>query len=142
MNISVIFWIAVAVILGIIEASTFSLTCIWGALAAVFSAVMTFFGMSFEISVYWFIGITAVLLLCTRPFAKRFLIKRNIPTNADRIIGAEGIITKSITSDAPGELKIMGQYWSAVSDNNPEIAEGTRVVVRSIEGVKAKVDIV
>ena len=140
MNISVVFWISVTIVLAIIESLTFSLTCIWGALAAVLCAIIASFGISFRFSVYLFIGMTTILLLCTRPFVKHFILKKNIPTNADRIIGAEGIITKNITRDTPGEIKVMGQFWSAVSDSNLEISEGTRVVVRSIDGVKLKVD--
>lgn len=140
MNISVVFWILVTIVLAIIESLTFSLTCIWGALAAVLCAIIAAFGISFKISVYLFIGMTTILLLCTRPFVKHFIDKNKIPTNADRIIGAEGIITKDITRDAPGEIKVMGQFWSAVSDTEFEISEGTRVVVRSIDGVKLKVD--
>ena len=142
MNISVIFWIFIAIILGITESLTLSLTSIWGALAATLCAVFASFGISFKISVYLFIGITVVLLLCTRPFIKHFLLKENFPTNADRIIGVEGIVTKGITKDNSGVIKVLGQFWTAVANENIDIPEGTRVVVRSINGVKVKVDIV
>lgn len=142
MNNTVIFWIAAAILLGIIESATFSLTSVWGAIAAVICAVAVYFGASFKLSVCMFITITVVLLLCTRPFVKRFLTMKNTPTNADRIIGSEGVVIKGVKADEPGEIKVMGQFWSAVSEDGSEIPEGTRVVVRSIEGVKAKVDIV
>lgn len=142
MNGLVIFWIAVAVILGIIESLTLSLTCIWGAVAAIFCAVISSFGIPVHFSVYAFILITALLLMATRPVVRKFLTKENTPTNADRIIGAEGVVVKKITVDNAGEVKVMGQYWSAISSGNSEISEGTRVLVRSIDGVKVKVEIV
>lgn len=141
MNFLVIFWIAIAIFLGVIESLTFSLISIWGALAAVLCAVISTFGLSFTSSLCLFICITVILLLCTRPFVKRFLLKNNIPTNADRIIGASGVVTKTVTLDNPGEVKVMGQFWTAVSETNEEISEGTRVVIRSIDGVKVLVDI-
>lgn len=142
MNQFVWFWIAVAIVLGIIESLTFSLTSIWGAISAVFCAVAVYFGLPFEASLCLFVVVTVFLLLCTRPFLKRFIIKKNTPTNADRIIGSEGIVIKNITADNPGEVKVLGQIWSAVSEDANDIPEGTRVLVTSIDGVKVKVNIV
>lgn len=142
MNQFVWFWIAVAIVLGIIESLTFSLTSIWGAISAVFCAVAVYFSLPFEASLCLFVVITVFLLLCTRPFLKRFIVKKNTPTNADRIIGSEGVVIKNITADNPGEVKVLGQIWSAVSEDANDIPKGTRVLVSSIDGVKVKVNIV
>lgn len=140
MSYMVIFWLIVAVTLGVIESLTLSITSIWGAISAVFCAVVCYFGVSFKISVYLFILLTFLLLLATRPIVKKFLVKEKIPTNADRIIGAEGLVTRKISNKVPGEVKVRGQVWSAVSETEIEIYEGETVYIRCIDGVKLIVD--
>ncbi|MGM9629410.1 NfeD family protein, partial [Butyricicoccus sp.] len=39
-----------------------------------------------------------------------------------------------------GQIRLMGQVWTARSIQNEEIAEGETVVVREISGVKAMVE--
>ena len=141
MNYLVCFWIFIAIVLGIIEVCTYSLTSIWGAISAVLCAVSVSLGLNIEYSIYLFIISTAILLLFTRPVVKKYLVKNTVPTNADRVIGSEGIVTRDLLLDNPGEVKVLGQFWTAVSENNTEIKEGTRIIVRSIDGAKVKVNI-
>ena len=39
---------------------------------------------------------------------------------ADSKIGKMAIVTKAITPGVPGEIKVMGSFWRAVSDENIE----------------------
>ena len=141
MNYLVCFWIFIAIVLGIIEVCTYSLTSIWGAISAILCAVSVSLGLNIKYSIYLFIISTAILLLFTRPVVKKYLVKNTVPTNADRVIGSEGIVTRDLLLDNPGEVKVLGQFWTAVSENNTEIKEGTRIIVRSIDGAKVMVDI-
>jgi carbon starvation protein CstA len=60
-------------------------------------------------------------------------------TNADRVLGKEGIVIKTIDPLAGvGQVKVIGQVWSAKADT--VIDEGTLVTVRSMEGVKLIVE--
>ena len=137
MNEAVIFWLILAVILFAVEAATLSLVSIWAALAALVCAVIAFVG----VSNYWvsvcFVLLTASLLISTRPFVKKYLNSRVVPTNADRIIGLEAEVVKSIGKNATGQINVRGTIWTAASLNSEEIKEGTRVIIISIEGVKA-----
>jgi membrane protein implicated in regulation of membrane protease activity len=49
----------------------------------------------------------------------------------------EALVTKKITQFGKGEIKIKGQIWSAISEDNNEIEEGVICSVVRIEGVKA-----
>ena len=61
------------------------------------------------------------------------------PTNADRIIGKEGIVIKAIDPEAAkGQIKVEGQIWSAKCASPVE--EGKRVKVLALEGVKAVIE--
>ena len=50
---------------------------------------------------------------------------------ADSKIGKTAIVTKAISSSMPGEIKVMGSFWRAISDIN--IAEGQSVLIVSQE---------
>jgi membrane protein implicated in regulation of membrane protease activity len=56
----------------------------------------------------------------------------NIDDNyADSKIGKKAVVTKTIHSNIPGEIKVMGSFWRAVSEI--EIKEGQSVLIESKE---------
>lgn len=140
MNNGVIFWIILAVVLGFVESMTVSMVSIWGAVAAVICAILASFGITYEIVAVCFVVITAILLLATRPLAKKLLNSKTVATNADRIIGSEARVIKKILSNASGQIDIRGQIWTAYEKDSNELEVGDRVRVVSIEGVKAIVE--
>lgn len=139
MNGTVVFWIVIALFLGVLEAATVSLISIWGAVSALVCAVLSYFGAGMNITSAVFIIVTAVLLAFTRPLVKHRLNAAAVPTNADRIIGAEAVVIKSISPNVKGQVDVGGTVWTAVSPCG-EISEGEKVKVISIEGVKAVVE--
>jgi membrane protein implicated in regulation of membrane protease activity len=50
---------------------------------------------------------------------------------ADSKIGKTAIVTKKITPNVPGEIKVMGSFWRAIADE--EIKEGTSVLIETKE---------
>jgi membrane protein implicated in regulation of membrane protease activity len=50
---------------------------------------------------------------------------------ADSKIGKTAIVTKTITQSMPGEIKVMGSFWRAISDI--KIEEGQSVIIESQE---------
>ena len=115
-----------------------ALVSIWfcfGALAAMFAAMA---GMSFTIQMVIFIAVSVVLLIFTKPFAKKLLNGRIEATNAPALIGKYGIVTEEINNiEAVGAVKIDGQIWTARSSDEREIIkEGAEVKILDIQGVK------
>ena len=139
MNEAVFFWIMLAVILGIIESMTISLVSIWAAISALFCAVLSAFGLEQKMISLIFIILTAALLVLTRPVVKRFLNNKTVATNLDRIILSRAEVIKGIKENAPGQINVKGQIWTAISYDGGEIPEGKIVEIVSIEGVKAVV---
>lgn len=135
-------WIIAAVVLAIVEMATVNLVSIWfcfGAVAAALTAVVT---DSIAAQITVFLVVSALLLLITKPLVKRLNKKDKVKTNADAIIGQEGIVTVDI--DPPqnqGQIRVIGQVWSAKSENDGPIAKDTAVVVTAITGVKAVVKV-
>lgn len=140
MNNEAIIWLIAAVILGVIEASTVNLITLWFAVSALIVAIITSFGAGPGVQITVFIIASAVLVIATRPLARRFLNRNTIATNADRIISAKGVTIEEINGlKGTGQVKVMGQVWSAKSANGDNIANGTSVTIVALEGVKVVV---
>ncbi len=135
-----IIWLITAVVLGVIEVSTVNLITLWFALSALVVAVIAAFGAGTIVQISVFIVVSAVMVIATRPLARRFLNRNTIATNADRIISAKGVVVEEINSiKGCGQVKVMGQLWSAKSVNGEIIADGSSVTIVALEGVKVVV---
>ena len=60
--------------------------------------------------------------------------KKGESTNADRIINQKALVVKDIRKYELGEVKVLGNRWTAISDE--EFSIGEEVIVDKIEGVK------
>ena len=141
MTVYTICWLAAMVIFGVIEAATATLTTIWMAIAALLAAGISAFNVPILVQLLSFAVVSAVLVIFTRPLAKRFLDGKIVPTNADRIINAKGVVVKEILpEEGMGQIKVMGQVWSAKSNDKEPISQGEDIVVLGIEGVCAIVE--
>ena len=127
----VIYWLAIFIVLLIIEIATMGLTTIWfagGALIAFCAGVQ----------VGTFIAVSLLLLLLTRPLAVKYFNQERQKTNAESLIGQQALVTEDIdTIKAKGQVEIRGQIWSAKTDEpDGTIPKNTVVVVNGIQGVK------
>ena len=137
MNTVTIIWLAVAVVMAILEAATTQLVSIWFAIGGAAACVTSLFTDSIWIQVIVFVAVSAVALLATRPLAKRMKAKKAEPTNADRNIGREGVVITAIDNTAAlGQVRVGTTIWTARSADGSPIPEGSRVTVTAIEGVK------
>ena len=59
-------------------------------------------------------------------------------TNLDRVIGMQGIVTEKITKTTPGEVKVDGKKWTAISNKIIEVDSIVKIL--DIDGVKLKVE--
>lgn len=136
-----IFWLVALVAFIVVESVTYGLVSIWFAAGAVAALVMCMLGFGVLAQTVAFTIVSAILILVVRPFAKRFAGSRKVRTNADRVIGNEGVVIKEINPIlGVGQVKVMGQIWSArPADGESVIAAEKRVVVTGIAGVKVTV---
>ena len=128
----------------VIEVVTTGLATIWFAVGALVAMVMDLCGAPLPAQIIVMAVVSVVsFVLCMiwiRPKLES-LRKKNIQhTNADRLIGREGVVIVPLNGmEGKGQVKIDGQVWSAKADT--DIAEGIRVTVKSIEGVKLVVEV-
>ena len=130
----IIAWFIAFLVLLFIEIITVNLVTIWFAAGALAAMIASTFTDSLVVQVIVFLVVSIVALLLTKPLIKKFKGFQVTPTNSDRVIGKVGEVTKKITKDNYGEVKVFGNTWTACSDADLDV--GTKVIVMSIEGVK------
>ncbi len=132
-----ILWLAAVVILFVLEAVSVGLTSIWFGVGALAALIVSFFVFNIWIQLTVFLVVSFLCLLAVRPLVRRYITPRRVATNADRVIGAEGIVTQSIENlKAEGQVTVKGAVWTARSEEDTPVPEGTLVRVLRIEGVK------
>lgn len=132
------FWLAVTIVAAIVEAAVPALISIWfvpGGLAALLTAYL---GGEIWLQVVLFLAVSAIALVITRPLYKKIQKRGTAPTNADRAVGSEGVVTEKIDNlHATGRVSVLGTSWSARNeDPDGIIPAGETVLVQRIEGVK------
>lgn len=136
-----IVWLALAVVMAVVEAITVQLVSIWFVAGAVAACITSLITDNIIIQAIVFIVVTAVALIVTRPIVKRMKEKKPEPTNADRYIGKTAVVVQPIDNEkAQGLVLVDNQKWTARSADGAPIPEGTKVTVAAIEGVKLIVE--
>jgi membrane protein implicated in regulation of membrane protease activity len=131
------FWSAAIVIFLVIEGVTAGLASIWFAIGSAAALISALFGAPVWLQIVWFVIISGVTLFFTRPLAKKYVNSRTVPTNADRLIGMEGIVTERIDNlKGAGLVAIDGKTWTARSARDEIIEKGAKVNALEISGVK------
>ena len=133
-----IYWLALFVVLLVIEIITMGLTTIWFAAGALIAFVAGILGFGVTVQVVVFIVVSAVLLIMTRPLAVKYFNQERQKTNAESLIGQQALVIEDIdTLEAKGRVVIRGMEWAAKTDEpDGKIAKNTVVVVNGIQGVK------
>lgn len=133
-------WLALIVIFLVIEASTINMVTLWFAIGAIGALLMLLWHFSLLWQIVVFVVLSALGLGVFLWFFKPRLSRgrKVIPTNADRIIGATGRVTKAIDPHTgSGQIEVLGQSWSALPAENEAIPLDCEVVVTEIRGVRA-----
>ena len=132
-----IFWLVLVIVLSIIEIATVNLLTIWFVISGIVALILSFFIKDVAIVSTIFALLGIILLFTTRPLLKKYLPTQRVRTNADRIIGMNGVVTEEIKKNSVGEVKVDGKKWSAIS--NSKIPVGSEVIIEAIDGVKVVV---
>lgn len=132
-----VIWLIFAVILFVIEGLTVQLLTIWFAIGSLAAMLAAMFNAPVWVQLMFFF-ITAILVLVFgRPFLKKRLTPKRVATNADAVIGQEGLVIEEIDNTMQtGRVRANGLDWTARSDNGEIIKVHQRVKVIHIDGVK------
>lgn len=133
-----IFWIVLGIALSAAEIFVPTFFLFWFGLGAFSAAVVSvFYGIVPQLVT--FIVVSALLLIFTRPIAVKTLLRKESPEkiNIDSIIGESAEVVKRIDPTAgTGMVRINGELWRAVTEDNSVVEIGNRVLIKKIDGTK------
>lgn len=135
-------WLIAAGVFFVVEIATVGFMIFWLGIAALVTCLLSLVISNVFAQMAIFVVLSAILLLFTRPFVEKFVIKKEerVTTNAYSIVGKEAIVTQTFDpSSGIGQIKVGSEKWTAKSENTTVFNEGDKVIVNSIEGVKAVV---
>ncbi|MGL6199995.1 MAG: NfeD family protein [Lachnospiraceae bacterium] len=135
-------WLALLIILLVIEIITVGLTSIWLAGGALAGLLVDILGLSLPWQIGAAVIVTAVLLYFTRPFAIKHINRNHERTNYEGIIGKVIRITETVDNiNQTGSAVLNGAEWTVRSAQDEIILKpGTIVKVVKITGVKLIVE--
>lgn len=135
-------WLIMAGIFLIAEIITVGFLIFWLSIGSLFAMITSLFTDNLVIQTAVFVVSSTILIFVTKPFVKKFATSKNpIKTNVYSIIGKDGIVIEEIDPiKAVGQIKISGEVWSAISQDNQIIPKDTKIRVIEIKGVKATVE--
>lgn len=134
-------WLSAAVALFILEMCTTDLVSIWLSIGALLTTVVV--AIFPKIPIPWqilmFIVFSAIMLVLTRRFVKRFLARsKEQATNLELYYDKTAIVVEEINNvNATGAVRINGLVWTARSENNEIIEKDAVVLFKKIDGNKA-----
>ena len=133
-----IVWLAVAIVLLVVEIITLGLTTIWFAGGALVACVAAALQADFLVQMILFLVVSVVMLFFTRPVAMRYMNKNRTKTNSESLVGKEAVVLQEINNlKASGQVQLNGIEWMARAENMEDVIEkGAIVYVKKIEGVK------
>ena len=131
-----IIWAVLIVFFTLVEAFTLGLTSIWFAVGALVALIASAFGFNFVVQFISFIVVAVILLIYTRPVARKVFKVGQNKTNVDALIGKKGYVIKSILPKEVGQVKLNGQIWTAKGEEHETYNVDEEVEVLAIEGVK------
>lgn len=130
-------WLILAGVFVIGEVLTSGFLIFWLGLGSLIAMAVSFITDNIIIQTTVFLISSVILILATKPLVKKFANTETVKTNVSSIIGKKGLVTKDINSiNSTGQVKIDGELWSAIGENDMEISKGTEVEVVEIKGVK------
>ncbi len=141
MNITAV-WLVAMIVLLVVEGMAPGLVSIWFALGALAAMISAMLKAPLWLQIVWFVAVSALSLLLTRPLAKKYVNAHTTATNADMAIGRDCVVTEEIDNiRGTGAVTVGGKIWTArMASPDGKAAKGETLRVLRIEGVKLIVE--
>ncbi len=136
------YWLALFVILLVVEICTLQLVSLWFAVGSLAAMVVSLLKGGVELQLLVFLVVSLVLLILLKPIKDKFLNKHLVKTNAESLVGKSARVTSKIhNAEGFGAAIVNGLEWTAVAKDDDDIIEvGSYVTICSISGVKLIVE--
>lgn len=113
------------------------------AIGCFFAAFYAYFEYSVTVQTIVFIVSNLLVFFAVRPVFLKYVYGASVEykTNVDALVGKSGYVEQIIEpAKYTGRIKVGGESWKAVSYDESIIEEGSKVVVRQVEGSKLIVE--
>lgn len=133
-------WLALALILAIIETATVDLVFLMIAVGAASGGVASLAGLGFVPSALIALAMSVAMLGVVRPIARRHMkVPAAMRTGTAALVGRRGVVTSRIDAEN-GLIKLEGEVWTARPYDGVSVIEpGAEVDVVEIRGATAMV---
>lgn len=132
------FWLIAAGIFFIGEMLTTGFLIFWLGIGSLVALLVSLFTSNLFIQTAAFVISSIILIFATKSFADKFTKKDTVATNVYTLAGKKGIVIEEINpTEGKGQIKVGGEVWSALCDENSVIPKNSEVEIVKIQGVKA-----
>ncbi len=130
-------WLILCGLCLITEIFTVSFLMFFPGVGAFFAFIAAILGASTTVQCVIFAVTTALMILFIRPIVAKLFKTRDVAMNSNALIGKSGIVLKEICGDSHlGQVKVAGEIWSAICEDDTIIARDSKITVVAISGVK------
>lgn len=140
MDYTLLLWIVACILFTLVEALTQQFVSIWFVAGSICALLLSIFNVDLHIQCIVFVVVSAITLVLLRPYLKKLMMGKIVPTNSDQNIGQLAIVTKSFDEESfEGRIMVNNMDWAALSLDGIAFKKGDKVIVDHIEGVKCHV---
>jgi len=107
-----------------------------GAILTSLLSMLPFIGNSIPLQILSFAIFSFISFLFMRKLGRKVLSHPGSETNVFALKGKQGFVTKEIPLDGKGYVKIGGEEWVAVEENQQAVELDAKVTIVGIEGNK------
>ena len=138
MDKEVLVWCGLMLLFLVVEIATVGLTSIWLAGGSLAALIVSAAGAQIEWQIAAFILVSFILLVFTRPFARKYINSRHVKTNYEELIGEVVKVTETVDNLAQtGTAFAQGNEWTArAEDDSRRLEAGSLARVVAVSGVK------
>ena len=135
-------WLIVGLLMLVAELISVALVFVFFAAGALITALLASLGLLLDLNIQLFaFSIISVLsLVLLRKNARRLLATRGKHTEYSEYAGETAMVVKDIPSTGEGRIYYRGAEWIALSATNSLIEAGSKVIIRSTDGIKLIVE--
>jgi membrane protein implicated in regulation of membrane protease activity len=136
------YWVIAGIVLLILEIFTPAFLLASFGIAALCAALAAYLGAATEIQILVFAIASLVFFFGVRPLYFKLFKRFDSPrrTGVEALIGQSGLVIETIDGAAgTGRVKIGGEDWRAIHENESTVSAGTQVIVTRVEGASVYV---
>jgi len=136
-----VFWLVATGIFFVGEMLTTGFLIFWLGVGSIIALLVSLFTSNLVIQTAAFVLSSIILIFATKPLTDKFSKKDFVATNVYTLNGKKGIVIEEINPTiGKGQIKVGGEIWSAICDENIVIQKDSEVEIVRIQGVKAYVN--